>query len=95
MESMSYILSTSIFESQGLGILEAMCCGLKPVVFNFPGAENIFPSVCLWTDLEQFKMKFMPYHQSFDYHKWVVDKYSIEKNIHLYKNLINETLKRS
>lgn len=33
----SVVLSTSCYESQGMGILEAMLCGLKPVVFPATG----------------------------------------------------------
>ena len=98
MENMNYILSSSVFESQGMGILEAMCCGLKPLVFNFPGALDTFPMQCLWIDLEQFRRSITYSHGSEFYHNWVVAKYSIEKNIYLYKNLIygvlNETKKK-
>ena len=49
-----YIVSTSIIESQGMALLEAMASGLKPVIHNFPGASQIFPSEHLFNIAEEF-----------------------------------------
>ena len=54
LEDKHYIVSTSIFERQSTGLLEAMACGLKPVVHNFPGADQIFPSEFLFNISEEF-----------------------------------------
>jgi hypothetical protein len=37
-----------------MGLLEAMACGLKPVIHNFPGADQIFPSEFLYNIAEEF-----------------------------------------
>jgi len=93
MEGMHYILCSSVFEGYPAGILEGMCCGLKPIIFNFPGAEHIYPKTYLWIDYEQFE-SIISWHvdNSIDHHNWAVENCSIEKNIYLYKELIHEVL---
>ncbi|MHC4742651.1 MAG: glycosyltransferase [Planctomycetota bacterium] len=49
-----YIVSTSVCEGHPVGILEGMSCGLKPVIHNFLGAEQIFPAEFLFNIAEQF-----------------------------------------
>ena len=49
-----YIVSTSICEGHPVGILEGMACGLKPVIHNFLGAGQIFPSEFLFNISEEF-----------------------------------------
>lgn len=50
-----FILCTSPFESQGVGILEALHRGLKPLVYNFPGAETLYPRKWLWNNLDEME----------------------------------------
>jgi glycosyltransferase involved in cell wall biosynthesis len=49
-----FIVSSSIGESQGLGVLEGMSCGLKPIIHNFPGAAEIFEDKYIFNIAEQF-----------------------------------------
>lgn len=92
MNDMNYIMSTSIFESQGMGIIEAMSCGLKPLVFSFPGAETNFPRECLWIDFDQLKQIIASEYNPAKYSEYVYDKFSIEKQIYRYKDLIGKVL---
>lgn len=92
MADMGYIICSSIFESQGMGVIESMSAGLKPVVFNFPGAEQFYPEKWLWADRTDFVGSILSDdYSSQEYHDYAVDNFSVEKNMGLYKRLLNET----
>lgn len=54
LEDFDYNLSCSLSESQGMGLLEAMARGIKPVIHHFPGAEEIFGREYLFHTPEDF-----------------------------------------
>ena len=54
LEDKHYIASTSIFERENTRLLEAMACGLKPVVHNFPAANQTFVPEFLFNISEEF-----------------------------------------
>ncbi|MFZ5585806.1 MAG: glycosyltransferase family 4 protein [Thermodesulfobacteriota bacterium] len=48
-----YLISTSLSESQGMGIMEAMASGCEPLIYNFVGAELIYGRRWLWNNLSE------------------------------------------
>jgi pentatricopeptide repeat protein len=86
-----YIVSSSIGESQGMGLLEGMACGLKPVIHNFPGASQIFPSEFLFNISEQFCEQLLcDKYESRRYREFVEDNYALDKQL----RSINEVFTR-
>ncbi len=82
LEDKHFIVSTSVIESQGMGILEAMAAGLKPLVYNFPGAEGIFGESFLFNTPEEFCQKILDdsYH-SHQYRQFVEQRYSLKQQL--------------
>jgi len=77
-----YIVSTSICEGHPVGILEGMACGLKPVIHNFLGAEQIFPPEFLFNIAEEFCEQIVGGdYESCKYHGFVEEKYSLERQL--------------
>ena len=83
-----YIVSTSIIESQGMGILEAMARGLKPVIHNFPGARETFPSECLFNISEEFCAQICSGdYEPHKYRKFVEERYPLRNQLARINNI--------
>lgn len=82
LQDKHYIVSCSIGESQGMGILEGMACGLKPVIHSFPGASQIFSSEFLFSISEEFCEQVLSSTcEPLRYRKFVEEKYPLENQL--------------
>lgn len=86
-----YIVSSSIGESQGMGLLEGMACGLKPVIHNFPGADQIFPSEFLFNISEEFCQQVLSdRYEPHRYRKFVEENYSLKEQLIQINNIFTQ-----
>ncbi|MCM3162333.1 glycosyltransferase [Metabacillus litoralis] len=84
-----YIISTSVLEGHPVGIMEAMARGLKPIIHNFVGARNIYPSEFLWNTLtECTKIVENQDYNPNRYRDFIEKNFSLNSQIDHIKNLV-------
>jgi len=82
LKDKSHIICTSVLESQGKGIMEAMSMGLKPVIHNFVGAGTIYPDKYLWSKVSDFcEMILSDEYNPVEYRDYVTLHYSLPDEI--------------
>jgi len=74
------LLSTSMYESFGLNIGEAMAVGAFPVVHAFPGAERLWPTECLFASIEEAVALIRSARPNL-YRDWVADRYDLAHQV--------------
>jgi hypothetical protein len=73
-----YLLVTSFIESQGMGCLEAMASGLRPMIHNFPGAKEIYGPQYLFNTPDEFTRQILSgQYDSAEYRDFVERRYCL------------------
>jgi len=70
------LLSTSMYESFGMNIGEAMAAGAFPVIHAFPGAELLWPAECLFAGIDDAVAQILSARPNL-YRGWVDERYSL------------------
>lgn len=90
LEDKNYLICTSVLESQGIGIMEAMSKGIKPLIHNFVGAKEVYPEKYIWSSLDDVvNMISSDEYSSLEYRKFIEENYSIEETN---SKIISETI---
>jgi glycosyltransferase involved in cell wall biosynthesis len=89
LKDKSHIICTSVLESQGKGIMEAMAMGLKPVIHNFVGADTIYPKKYIWNTASEFcEMVLSNEYRPEEYRKYITENYSTQDKIKRIESVI-------
>lgn len=85
------LLSTSLYESFGMAIGEAMAVGAFPVVHGFPGADQLWPAECLFAAIDDAVALIRSARPGL-YRGWVADRYGLEQQEAAVLRLLAEVL---
>lgn len=81
------LLSTTLYESFGMNIGEAMASGCWPVVHNYPGAAKTWPEETLFATVDQAVTRILQARPS-NYRSFVVNRYSIPRQADAIRGLL-------
>ncbi len=82
LEDKNYIICTSPFESQNLGLMEAMASGIKPLIHNFVGAKGVYDEKYVWTTIPEFvEMITNDDYDSKEYRDFVAKRYLLRHRL--------------
>lgn len=70
------LLSTTMYESFGMNIGEAMAVGAFPVVHDFPGADALWPADCLFASVDE-AVRLIRAARPGQYREWVAERYCV------------------
>ena len=91
-ENKNYLLHTSIHESFGYGIFEAMARGIKPVIHNFRGAKELYPKNVIFNTIDEAFNKITENcYNSSKYRDWIIKKnWTLKNQLAQIKQIIKE-----
>ncbi|WAM30839.1 FkbM family methyltransferase [Caldicellulosiruptor naganoensis] len=93
LEDKNYVICSSILESQNISIMEAMAKGIKPVIHNFVGAREIYPSHLIWTTIDEaIDIILSENYDSVKYREFIEKNYSLENKLCEIKKLLESIL---
>ncbi|ARA94811.1 hypothetical protein AWN76_017725 [Rhodothermaceae bacterium RA] len=82
LEDKHYLVSTSVHESFGYGIAEAMARGIKPVIHHFMGADELYPEATLFRTVAEFvRLIQEPAYDSAAYRRHVETHYALTDQV--------------
>jgi len=83
------LLCTSMYESFGMNIGEAMAVGAFPVVHGFPGADRLWPADCLFASVDEAVALIQAGRPGL-YRGWVADRYGLDRQAEQMLALLGE-----
>jgi glycosyltransferase involved in cell wall biosynthesis len=89
-EDCKYVLSTSNLEAFSYIVAEGMAKGIKPLIYNWWGAKDLWPHELIWDDFEELEKVLSGKYQSERYRKWVQEHYGVNNMVARIKDLFEQ-----
>ena len=86
----TYIINTSLRESQAMSLLEGMACGLKPIVNDWIGAKEIYGEF-VYKNINDIRRLLAEGYEPEKYRKFVKENYSSQEIYPQIEQLFKET----
>ena len=93
LDGLDYLVSPSIVESFGFSIAEGMLKGIKPLIRQRQGVEQMWPPECVWRSVGDFGKLLSGPYDSHRYRDWVLERYSLEQQFALTDALLADLTK--
>jgi len=90
LEDKHYMVCSSVLEGHPVGLMEAMACGLKPVIHNFVGARDIYPEKFLWNTIPEFIQRITSDdYSSIEYRNYIEEHYDLKRQLDSIETIIS------
>lgn len=94
LDDKAFLLSTSVTESFGYTIAEAMAKGIKPLVRDRPGASTLWPSSCVFRTMADVGRLLNFDYDSARYREWVAERYDLSDQVASFNRLLLDVSQR-
>ena len=91
LDTKNYLVLPTIHEGNPYSVLEAAAQGIKPLIHNFPGAEELYPPSWRFDSVPEFVDQIV--HQEYEshsYRRYVVEHYSLAQQVERVDTLLQE-----
>jgi len=90
LEDKQYIICSSVLEGHPVSLMEAMACGIKPLIHNYVGAKYSYPDKYIWNSIPDFtSMVINDDYNSEEYRSFIEHRYSLNNQLNKIDSLFN------
>jgi len=90
LEDKTYYINASVRESFCVSAVEAMCCGVCPVIRDWLGAEHVYPKEYIWSSLDDVKRILKDVNKPQHYREAIITKLNLRGVIEQIVEILGE-----